>query len=179
MRTTKASRAATSFFEMLEPRCVLSATTGTEVTPNLLVLADASSAASIAGYTPAQIKAAYGFSNVTFGTVKGDGSGETIAIVDAYNDPNILSDLAVFDAQNGIAAPPSIKVENQTGGTRLPANSRGWATEIALDVEWAHAIAPGANNAIREMAAAMTMVAVVPCLRCMVLQLPPGKLITE
>jgi len=56
-----------------------------------------------------------------------------------------LNDLAAFDAQFGLAAPPSIKVVNQTGGSVLPANDTGWATEIALDVEWAHAIAPGAN----------------------------------
>ena len=41
------------------------------------------------GYTPAQIKVAYGFNNIAFGNVAGDGSGETIAIVDAYGDPSI------------------------------------------------------------------------------------------
>src|SRR5437660_2827443 len=42
------------------------------------------------GYTPAQIRHAYGFDQITFGSVKGDGSGQTIAIVDAYDDPNIF-----------------------------------------------------------------------------------------
>ena len=143
-------------FESLEPRCVLSATTGTEATPNLLLMPSASSSASILGYTPAQIKAAYGFNLATFGTVKGDGTGQTIAIVDAYNDPSILSDLAAFDKQFGLQAPPSIKVVNQTGGTRLPANDSGWATEIALDVEWAHAIAPGANILLVEASSSYT-----------------------
>jgi subtilase family serine protease len=154
MRPINNKRTPRNFFEALEPRCVLSATLGTEVTPNLLVLSDATSSASIQGYTPAQIKAAYGFSSVTFGTVKGDGSGETIAIVDAYNDPNIVSDLAAFDKQFGLAAPPSLKVVNETGGTKLPTNSRDWATEIALDVEWAHAIAPGANILLVEASSA-------------------------
>ena len=45
------------------------------------------------GYTPAQIQQAYGFNQVS-----NNGSGETIAIVDAYNDPNIQSDLATFDS---------------------------------------------------------------------------------
>ncbi len=140
-------------FESLEPRCVLSANSGLLVTPNLLVTPSATSS-SILGYTPAQIRAAYGFDQVMFGSVKGDGAGQTIAIVDAYNDPNILSDLAKFDQQFGLAAPPSFKVVNQTGGTKLPQNDRGWASEIALDVEWAHAIAPGANILLVEASSA-------------------------
>src|SRR5439155_21172245 len=46
------------------------------------------------GYDPAQIRHAYGFDQITFsnGTVKGDGRGQTIAIVDAYDDPNIFKD---------------------------------------------------------------------------------------
>jgi hypothetical protein len=98
------------------------------------------------GYTPAQIRAAYGFNQITFdgGTVAGNGAGETIAIVDAYSDPNIVSDLHQFDQAFGLAD-PTLSVVNQTGGSSLPAGNTGWATEIALDVEWAHAIAPGAK----------------------------------
>jgi subtilase family serine protease len=51
----------------------------------------------------------------------------------------------VFDQQFGLSAPPSFKVVNQNGGAKLPANDPGWAGEISLDVEWAHAIAPSAN----------------------------------
>ncbi len=141
--TTRSSRRLN--IESLEIRQVLSASLGTEVSPNLLLIDSPLATSGPTGMTPTQIKAAYGFSSIKFGNVVGDGSGETIAIVDAYNDPNILSDLAKFDAQFGLAAPPSIKVVSQTGGTRLPSNNRGWASEIALDVEWAHAIAPGAN----------------------------------
>ena len=43
------------------------------------------------GYTPAQIRAAYGINNVVFGTVTGDGTGQTIAIVDAYDDPAFVN----------------------------------------------------------------------------------------
>ena len=98
------------------------------------------------GYTPAQIRQAYGFNQITFnnGTVTGDGSGTTIAIVDAYDDPNIANDLHQFDLQFGLSDPTLTKV-NETGGTALPAANASWITEIALDVEWAHAIAPGAN----------------------------------
>ena len=79
------------------------------------------------------------------GSEAANGAGQTIAIVDAYNDPNIVSDLAAFDAAFGIAPPPSFKIVSQTGSTRLPLGNPGWDTEISLDVEWAHAIAPGAN----------------------------------
>jgi len=98
------------------------------------------------GSTPAQIRQAYGFNSITFnnGTVAGDGSGTTIAIVDAYNDPNIANDLHQFDLQFGLPDPVLTKV-NQTGGTTYPPANSGWITEIALDVEWAHAIAPKAN----------------------------------
>ena len=51
-----------------------------------------------AGFSPGQISQAYGFNQIYFnnGTIKGDGSGQTIAIVDAYNQPNIASDLHTF-----------------------------------------------------------------------------------
>ena len=63
--------------------------------------------------TPQQILGAYGINKITLsGGIKGNGAGQTIAIVDAYNDPNITSDLTAFDNQFGIAAPPSFKVDN-------------------------------------------------------------------
>src|SRR5205807_2169565 len=83
---------------------------------------------------------------ITFsGNIKGDGTGQTIAIVDAFNHPSIVADLNTFDAQFGIAAPPSFTIVNQNGGANLPRADAGWSSEIALDVEWAHAIAPGAK----------------------------------
>jgi subtilase family serine protease len=132
--------------EVLELRTLCSAAQSA-VAPEAIFLPDSSSsAADIQGYTPAQIRTAYGFTNVSFGTssVSADGAGQTIAIIDAYNDPNIASDLAVFDSEFGLAT-ANLKVVNQTGGTKLPATNGGWAGEISLDVEWAHAIAPGAD----------------------------------
>jgi subtilase family serine protease len=96
------------------------------------------------GYTPAQIRHAYGFDQVSFPGAPADGSGTTIAIVDAYDDPNIASDLNAFDAQFGLPAANFTKV-NQSGGSTMPAGNTGWAQEISLDVEWAHAVAPGAR----------------------------------
>ena len=78
--------------------------------------------------------------------VAGNGSGETIAIVDAYDDPNIQADLNTFDTQFGLPATTVTRV-NETGGTSYPASdpTGGWELEESLDVEWAHAMAPGAN----------------------------------
>src|SRR5262245_46471734 len=63
-------------------------------TPGLDVLSATSTSPS--GYSPAEIRAAYGIDGITFsnGTISGDGAGQTIAIIDAYSDPNIASDLA-------------------------------------------------------------------------------------
>ncbi|MHB1557928.1 MAG: S53 family peptidase [Isosphaeraceae bacterium] len=113
--------------------------------PNMNVLSVNSTMPT--GDSPAQISAAYGIGGITFsGGVVGNGAGQTIAIVDAYSDPNIASDLAMFDAQYGLSAPPSFTVDNQ-GATTTDA---GWSLETALDVEWAHAIAPQANIVLVE-----------------------------
>src|SRR5262249_11683395 len=96
-------------------------------------------------FTPAQLRHAYGFDQITFSvnghSIVGDGSGQTIAIVDAYDNPNTLADLNYFDQTFGLPDPNFTKAT--PGG--LPKTDAGWAMEIALDVEWAHAMAPGAN----------------------------------
>jgi subtilase family serine protease len=128
----------TNLCEMLESRTLLSA--ANVMQPDLIVLPQVSAAPDVEGYTPAQIRHAYGFDQITE-----DGTGQTIAIVNAFDDPNIASDLHVFDKQFGIAAPPSLRIVDQTGGEDLPVPDSGWAGETSLDVEWAHAMAPGAN----------------------------------
>jgi subtilase family serine protease len=136
--------------EFLESRQYLSASPTELATPDYVAVHTANNAAPLAtsgptGMTPAAVRSAYGFNGVTFsGGVAGTGAGETIAIVDAYDDPNIASDLHQFDLKFGLSDPTFTKV-NQNGGSAMPAANKGWATEIALDVEWAHAIAPGAN----------------------------------
>jgi len=106
------------------------------------------------GITPAQMRKAYGMSSIMFGSITGDGSGQTIAIVDAYNAPTIKSDLIAFNSYFGLPNPPSFKVLNQYGGNNLPgtdpAGPGGWAVEISLDVEWAHVMAPKANLVLFE-----------------------------
>jgi hypothetical protein len=99
---------------------------------------------SPSGYVPAQILHAYGFDQLSL-----DGTGQTIAIVDAFHDPNIEKDLATFDRQFGLPDPPSFRVLDQNGNPAsgaIPTDpSGGWEVEESLDVEWAHAIAPKAN----------------------------------
>ncbi len=110
-------------------------------------------------YSPAQIRTAYGINNLSL-----DGSGQTIAIVDAYSDPQIYQALDAFDSQFGLAATGStlyqqygaatsfLTVLNQNGqATSLPGTdpvgpgNDNWEVETALDVQWAHAVAPGAQ----------------------------------
>lgn len=152
--------------EQLEPRRMLSAQAVPQSAFTTVVLANSlggtaavagSSSPPSAAFSPSTILNAYGFNQVTFsnGTVQGNGAGQTIALVDAYNDPNITTDLAAFDSQFGIAAPPSFKVEGENGSSQLPSNptpstntntdANDWSLEISLDVEWAHALAPDAN----------------------------------
>jgi hypothetical protein len=94
-------------------------------------------------FTPQQLTAAYSDNNIYFGNAVGNGAGQTIAIVDAYNDPNIKGDLTQFDTQFGLPAPPSITVVNQTGTTSdLPDTDptgadpgvSSWSLEESLDV---------------------------------------------
>src|SRR5689334_662687 len=89
------------------------------------------------GYSPAQIRHAYGFDQSP-----STGYGQTIAIVDAYGSPTIQNDLNAFCARFGIRT-QYIQIAYPTG--RPATVDQGWALETALDVEWAHAIAPGAG----------------------------------
>ncbi len=136
--------------ESLESRTLLSSASDILIQPDLDLTPQATGT-TVTGLTPAQVKKAYGFDQVTFkntagATIKGDGTGQTIAIVDAFNDPDITSDLHTFDAKFSLPNPTSFKIVSETGGSTSGIQTNGgWSTEIALDVEWAHAIAPKAN----------------------------------
>ena len=90
------------------------------------------------GVTPAEIKKIY--------NIPAHGGAGTIALIDAYDDANMESDLAVFDKQFGL---PSCTTANGCFEKHVMASSTasnsGWAMETSLDVEWAHAIAPSAK----------------------------------
>jgi subtilase family serine protease len=89
------------------------------------------------------------------------GTGETIALIDSYGSPTITSDLATFDKAFGLAAPPSFTIIAPEGAIPPynPNNSTmvGWAEETTLDVEYSHAMAPGANLLLVETPVAETI----------------------
>ncbi len=100
------------------------------------------------GIAPAQIKTAYGFPALY------QGSGEVIAIVDAYDDPNIEADLNTFSTKYGLPACTTANgcfTKLYASGTK-PAGDTGWGEEMSLDVEWAHAVAPAAKILLVEAA---------------------------
>jgi subtilase family serine protease len=102
---------------------------------------------SIACYTPNQVRAAYRLP--TLYARKITGRGVTIVIEDSYGSPTIKSDLATFDRQFGYPAPPKFSVIMPIGKVAKfnvhNADMTSWAWETSLDVEYAHAIAPGAS----------------------------------
>ncbi len=156
-RTSGRSR----LIEVLEARQLLSATiTDPLATPLAIAspatgtLADGTSSPQSNVFTPAQISSIYGINNVKLEGITGNGAGQTIAIVTAYDDPDLVSstasnfstsDLHIFDKQFGIADPPSFtKIEENLNGA-TPTSDVNWSEEAALDVEWTHAIAPDAS----------------------------------
>jgi len=99
-----------------------------------------SSYATPSGYGPSNLQSAY-----ALGT--GGGTGQRVAIVDAYDDPNAESDLAAYRSQYGL--PPCTTANgcfakvNQSGATSpLPAPDTGWAGEISLDLDMVSAVCP-------------------------------------
>jgi subtilase family serine protease len=101
----------------------------------------------VACYQPGQIQQAYDLPALYARGVTGRGA--TIVIVDSFGSPTIKSDLSTFDKAFGLPAPPSFRIISPAG--RVPAydpdntDMVGWAGETTLDVEYAHAVAPGAN----------------------------------
>jgi subtilase family serine protease len=92
------------------------------------------------GLSPANLISAYALPSATAG------SGQTVAIVDAYDDPNAEADLAVYRSYFGLSACTTangcFKKVNQTGGTSYPTADGGWAEEISLDIDMVSAICP-------------------------------------
>src|SRR5262245_25360018 len=103
------------------------------------VRTDLGALAAPAGYGPADLQPAYNLN------ARG-GSGQTVAIVDAFDDPNAESDLAVYRSQFGLPACTTangcFRKVDQNGGTHFPRPNAGWAEEISLDLDMASAICP-------------------------------------
>jgi subtilase family serine protease len=125
------------------------------------------------GLTAAQVIQAYGLNNITFnnGTIPGNGSGETIALIEAYHDPDLVQNVTMFDTSTSMTG---LSLGNSTsflhvvtlGGT----SNAGWAGEEEADVEVAHAIALGANidvveaksDSIQDLMAAVNVAKQIP-----------------
>ncbi|MHB1988153.1 MAG: S53 family peptidase [Acidimicrobiales bacterium] len=95
---------------------------------------------TVSGYGPSNLQTAYNLPSATAG------AGQTVAIVDAYNDPNAASDVATYRTYFGLPACTTstgcLRIVNQSGGTKLPRNNGGWAQEISLDLDMVSAICP-------------------------------------
>jgi subtilase family serine protease len=113
----------------------------TGVTPN----------ATPSGFGPSDLLSAYNLPT-------GGGAGQTVAIVDAYNDPNAEADMNTYRSQYGLPACTSasgcFKQVNQTGGSKLPRSSTSWSGEISLDLDMVSAIAPNAHIILVEASTA-------------------------
>jgi subtilase family serine protease len=115
------------------------------------------SSASPTGLPPSAITSVYSLSGLS--PSSGAGAGQIIAIVDAFHDPHALSDLNTFNAQYGYPPLATCTSLSQSGpcfeqadpqGT--PKVNAGWVLEESLDIEWAHAEAPGAKIVLVEAA---------------------------
>ncbi|NEC91619.1 putative Ig domain-containing protein [Streptomyces sp. SID12501] len=115
-------------------------------------LAAAAAAATPSGLSPANLHSAYNLPST-------GGSGLTVAIVDAYNDPNAEADLATYRSTYGLSACTKasgcFKQVSQTGSTTsLPTNDTGWAGEEALDLDMVSAVCPNCSIILVEASSA-------------------------
>ncbi|WP_265562903.1 hypothetical protein [Streptomyces hygroscopicus] len=104
------------------------------------------------GYGPSDLQSAYNLPSSTAG------SGRTVAIVDAYDDPTAESDLATYRSQYGLPACTTangcFRKVNQTGGTTYPSADPGWAGEISLDLDMVSAACPQCHILLVEASSA-------------------------
>jgi subtilase family serine protease len=97
-------------------------------------------------YNPLEVRNAYGITPLINQGITG--RGQTILIVDPFGSPTLTQDLYQFDKDYGLPDPPSLRILSPLGTTPFDPNDTNQfnsAVEANLDVQWAHAIAPGAN----------------------------------
>jgi subtilase family serine protease len=115
-------------------------------------IADCQDAFSVPCYDPAELQQAYGTSGLYSRNITGKGT--TIVLVDAYGSPTIWNDLVQFDSAYKLRNPPSLAIIKPAG--KVPSYNRNnaqmvsWAGETTLDVEYSHAMAPGAKILVVE-----------------------------
>nr|WP_042428834.1 S53 family peptidase [Streptacidiphilus anmyonensis] len=112
------------------------------------------------GVTPNATPSGYGPSDLlsAYNLPANGGAGQTVAIVDAYNDPNAAADLATYRSQYGLPACTTasgcLKIVGETGTSKLPRSNSGWAGEISLDLDMVSAVAPNAHIILVEATSA-------------------------
>ncbi|MFD7683855.1 putative Ig domain-containing protein, partial [Streptomyces sp. NPDC060187] len=124
----------------------------TDIAQKLAAAVSPDAAAAVSGLSPANLHSAYNLPST-------GGSGLTVAVVDAYNDPNAAADLATYRSQFGLSACTKangcFKQVSQTGSTTsLPTNDSGWAGEEALDIDMVSAVCPNCNIVLVEASSA-------------------------
>jgi subtilase family serine protease len=128
-------------------------------------------------YGPSFVTKAYNFPSTL------DGTGQTILIVDAFGSPTIENDLALFDRVFGIPAPPSFTILCPEDGCPVydPTDTHhgevGWTLETSLDVEYAHAMAPGANIVL--VVASTSSGNAINAAEARAIQLYPGSIMSQ
>lgn len=117
----------------------------------LAVSPNANPTGGSAPYGPANLHSAYNLPTTASGT-------PTVAIVDAFNDPNANKDLATYRSMFGLPACTTstgcLRIVNQTGGTSLPRNNSGWALEESLDLDMVSAICQNCHIILVEASSA-------------------------
>ncbi|HZU12878.1 MAG TPA: S53 family peptidase [Chloroflexota bacterium] len=96
-------------------------------------------------FDPAQLRSLYDTPPIYASGITG--RGETIAVIVSFGDPRLVKDVADFDRTFRLPA-LSLRVEAPLGHKH--SSDDGWQGETALDVEWAHAMAPGARIIVLE-----------------------------
>lgn len=108
--------------------------------------------ATASGYGPANLRAAYDLPSATAG------SGQTVAIVDAYNNPNAAGDLATYRSHFALPACTTstgcLRIVNQSGAGKLPRDNAAWSQEISLDLDMVSAICPKCHILLVEASSA-------------------------
>ncbi|HEY7417375.1 MAG TPA: S53 family peptidase [Ktedonobacteraceae bacterium] len=97
-------------------------------------------------YSPQEMRTAYSLTPLINQGITG--SGQTIVIIDSYGSPTAWQDLQTFDRDYGLPDPPSFSQLAPYGSVPFNPNNQdqvGWAEETSLDIQWSHAVAPGAN----------------------------------
>jgi subtilase family serine protease len=138
---TTTTRKATTTTKAPTTTASTSTSTSTSTTTSTTgVVSQSTCTAAHAGFTPCDLRSAYALPSTT------SGAGQTVALVDAYNDPNAEADLGVYRAAYGIPACTTangcFRKVNEHGTATAPPSNASWSEEIALDIDMVSAACP-------------------------------------